>query len=115
MFLATQSPEIAIASDPTVQQQLQRSDFEVRNLAEGQGYDSPAISAEVAKNRGRNVKSIVELTASDGSPTGVKRAFDFYKSQEEHIDAGSRVAIQNYLKGPLNQLAGQSAADSVLG
>lgn len=114
-FLASQSPAPVLSEDLTVSQQLTRSDFEVRNLFGGQGYDEPAISAEVAKNRGRNVKNIVELIASDGSPTGVKRAFDFYKAQEEKIDAGSRVTIQNYLKGPLNQLAGQRAADEVLG
>lgn len=114
-FLASQSPAPSLSEDLTVQQQLTRSDFEVRNLFGTQGYDEPAISAEVAKNRGRNVKNIVELIASDGSSTGVKRAFDFYKAQEEKIDAGSRVTIQNYLKGPLNQLAGQRAADDVLG
>lgn len=114
-FQATNSPVPNVNDDLTVQQQLGRSDYEVRNLAEAQGYDGPSIDAEVGKNRGKNVKGIVELLASDGSPTGVKRAFDFYKAQEEKIDAGSRVAIQNYLKGPLNQIAGARIGDEVLG
>jgi GH24 family phage-related lysozyme (muramidase) len=114
-FLATQSPLEEINNDLTLQQQLTRSDLEVTNLAEGQGYDGPAISAAVAKNRGKNVENIVKLLSSDGSPTGVKRAFDFYKAQEEKIDAGSRVSIQNVLKGPLNQIAGQRIGDEVIG
>lgn len=114
-FLASQSPLENVSDDLTVAQQLTRSDLEVRNLAESQGYDAPAIKAEVEKNRGRNVKQVVELLASDGSPTGVKRGFDFYKANEEKIDAGSRLAIQNYLKGPLNTIAGQRIADEVLG
>lgn len=114
-FLASQSPAPAINDDLTVQQQLQRSDLEVHNLAEGQGYDGPAITAQVAKNRGRNVETIVKQVANDGSPQGLKRAFDFYKAQEDKIDAGSRLQIQNFLKGPLNQIAGQKIADQYMG
>lgn len=120
VLLASQSPAPEISGDVTVQTALGNSDNEIRNLFQGQGYDGPAIEAEVQKNRGRNVKAIVEQIASDASPDGaspgsVKRAFDFYKSQEEKIDAGSRVAIQNYLKGPLNQIAGAAIADQAMG
>lgn len=120
VLLASQSPAPEISGDVTVQTALGNSDNEIRNLFQGQGYDGPAIDAEVQKNRGRNVKAIVEQIASDASPDGaspgsVKRAFDFYKSQEEKIDAGSRVAIQNYLKGPLNQIAGRKIAEETMG
>lgn len=121
VLAATQSAAPSVNDDVTVQHGLANSDNEVRNLFHGQGYDDPAIEAEVSKNRGRNVKSIVEQIASaDGSadgasPGGVKRAFEFYKSQEEKIDAGSRVAIQNYLKAPLNQIAGRKVAEDTMG
>lgn len=120
-LLATQSQAPDLSGDLTVQNALGNSDNEVRNLFHGQGYEDPAIEAEVSKNRGRNVKAIVEQIASadaaaDGaSPGSVKRAFDFYKSQEEKIDAGSRVAIQNYLKAPLNQIAGRKVAEDTMG
>ncbi|WP_439392324.1 lysozyme [Bradyrhizobium sp. PMVTL-01] len=120
VLLATQSQAPQLDGDLTVQNALGNSDNEVRNLFHGQGYDDPAIEAEVQKNRGRNVKQIVEQIASDASsdsasPQSVKRAFDFYKSQEDKIDAASRVAIQNYLKGPLNQIAGTRIADEAMG
>lgn len=117
---ATQSPAENVNDDLTVQHGLANSDNEVRNLFHGQGYEDNAIEAEVQKNRGRNVKAIVEQIASDASgdsasPASVKRAFDFYKSQEDKIDAGSRVNIQNYLRGPLNQIAGGKIADEAMG
>lgn len=121
VLAATQSAAPSVNDDVTVQHGLANSDNEVRNLFHGQGYEEPAIEAEVQKNRGRNVKSIVEQIASaDGSadgasPGGVKRAFEFYKSQEEKIDAGSRVAIQNYLRAPLNQIAGRKVAEDTMG
>lgn len=112
---ATQSQTPALDSDENVQRYLGNSDMERRNHAEMQGYDGPAIEQEVAKNRGGNVKNIVEQIAGDGSPTGLKRAFDFYKSQETKIDAGSRLQIQNFLKGPLNTIAGEKIADETMG
>lgn len=121
VLAATQSPAPNIGDDVTVQHGLANSDNEVRNLFHGQGYEEPAIEAEVQKNRGRNVKSIVEqIAGADGSadaasPGHVKRAFDFYKSQEDKIDAGSRVAITNFLRGPLNQIAGVKIAEETMG
>jgi uncharacterized protein (TIGR02594 family) len=118
---ATQSQAPSVNDDLTVQHGLANSDNEVRNLFHGQGYDDPAIEAEVQKNRGRNVKSIVEQiagaggTADGASPGDVKRAFDFFKSQEDKIDAGSRVAITNFLRGPLNQIAGTKVAEETMG
>lgn len=118
---ATQSPAPAVGDDVTVQSALANSDNEVRNLFHGQGYDDPAIESEVQKNRGRNVKAIVEqIAGANGSadapsPGDVKRAFDFYKAQEDRIDAGSRVAISNFLRGPLNQIAGTKLADDAMG
>lgn len=120
VLLASQSPAPEISGDITVATALGNSDNEIRNLFHGQGYDEPAIEAEVQKNRGRNVKAIIQQIASDASPEGaspgsVKRAFDFYKAQEDKIDAGTRVAIQNYLKGPLNQIAGRKIAEETMG
>lgn len=117
---ATQSAAPVLNDDVTVQTALRNSDNEVRNLFGGQGYDHDAIEAEVQKNRGRNVKQIVEQIASDASPDGaspgsIKRAYDFYKAQEDRLDATSRLAIQNYLKAPLNQIAGTQFADQAMG
>ena len=106
VFAASQSPAPAISDDLVVQKRLFDSDQEMRNHASMEGYDGPALDQEVSKNRGANVENIVKQIASDDSPTGLKRAFDFYKSQEDKIDAGSRVKIQTYLKGPLEKVAG---------
>jgi GH24 family phage-related lysozyme (muramidase) len=121
VLLATSSGAAAVNEDEPTQSALLNSDNEVRNLFHGQGYDEPAIEAEVQKNRGKNVKAIVEqIAGADGSadnpsPGNIKRAFDFFKAQEEKIDAGSRVAISNYLRGPLNQIAGGRIADEAMG
>lgn len=115
VLYATNSAAPAIADDDSVQQSLFNSDQEKRNHASLDGYEGPAIEQQVAANRGKNVENIIKTIAGDGSPTGLKRAFDFFKSQEDKIDAGSRVQIQNFLKGPLNTVAGQARADEEMG
>lgn len=115
VLLASQSPLPAIADDLTVTRTLFSSDQETRNLYASQGYDGEALEQAVAANRGSNVENIVKQIANDGSPEGLKRAFDFYKSQEDKIDAAHRVQIQNVLKGPLNTIAGQKIADEAMG
>lgn len=115
VFDASNAETPAIGDDLGVQRNLANSDNEVRNLFAGQGYEGPAIDAEVLKNRGRNVEAIVKQTITDQSPTGVRRAFEFYKAQEEKIDAASRVQIQNALRGPLNTIAGQRIGDEMMG
>jgi GH24 family phage-related lysozyme (muramidase) len=114
-FLAANSQAPKLNEDAPVQQQLFRSDLEVRNLAAGQGYEGPAVEAEVQKNRGRNVKNIVEQIAKDGSPTGLARAVDFFNAQKGKIDASTSTQISNFLAAPLNTIAGQKRADEVMG
>lgn len=111
VLAATTSPAPNVNDDVTVQRYLFNSDQERRNHASAEGYEGPAIDQVVAKNRGANVKAIVEQIAGGQSPDALKKAFDFYKAQEGNIDAGSRLTIQNYLRGPLNQVAGQKIAD----
>jgi GH24 family phage-related lysozyme (muramidase) len=110
---ATTTPEFAsINSNPSVVLNLDHSDFFARQAAQLKGVDG---DTEVGRNRGRNVKNIVEQIAKDGSPNGLRRAVDFYNAQKDRIDAGISTQISNFLAAPLNTLAGQARADEVMG
>lgn len=99
-----------------VRQSLFASDQETRNLAESMGFEGPALDAQVAKNRGGNVKNIVEQMANAEGPNGgFMAASKWYQGQADTIDAGSRVAIENYLKGGLAKIAGEKIADDKMG
>jgi len=107
VFQATQSPVPNVGDDPIVSRNLFNSDQEIRNLAEGHGYEGPAIAAEVAKNRGKNVENIVKELTRDESPTGLDRAIKFYKEQENSIDAGIATRIKGFLMGPSARVDGE--------
>jgi GH24 family phage-related lysozyme (muramidase) len=95
---------------------LFQSDQETRNHQEASGFEGPALEAEVAKNRGVNVRNIVKQIAEDEGPGGgMVNATKYFKSQEDKVDAASRVMITNYLKGGLAKIAGEKIADDKLG
>lgn len=112
---AVTSPEPSIAADPNVQSALFASDQEVRNYYSLHGYDGEALDAQVAQNRGKNVKEIVNQLTADGSKTGLQKAIKFFHNQTEKIDPGSRYNINNALKAKAAVYDGQRAASNVLG
>ena len=111
---ATNSNVPNVSDDPVVMDQLFKADQEARNLWAGQGYEGDALDGKVAAARGKGVTEIVKALISDESPTGIQRANDFYHSEKNNIDAGSRIAIQNALKGPMTQLGGQSKSTDII-
>jgi len=61
--------------NPSVVLPLGRSDDFARQAAQLKGLDG---DTEVQKNRGANVKTIVEQITKDGSPAGLTRAVNFF-------------------------------------
>jgi GH24 family phage-related lysozyme (muramidase) len=108
----TSPPDVALNANPSVVLSLGRSDDFVRQAAQLKGLDG---DTEVQKNRGANVRNIVEQVTKDGSPDGLKRANDFFNAQKGNIDATSWLQIRNFLTAPLNAIAGQKRADEVMG
>jgi uncharacterized protein (TIGR02594 family) len=101
---------------PGADRALFASDQETRNHAETLGFEGPALDAQVARNRGGNVKNIVEQIANaEGPAGGYMAAAKWYQGQKDKIDAGSRVAIENYLKGGLAKVAGEKIGDEKMG
>jgi GH24 family phage-related lysozyme (muramidase) len=113
VIAATSSPQdVALNANPGVVQSLGRSDDFARQAAQLRGLDG---ETEVQKNRGVNVKNIVEQITRDGSPDDLKRAVDFFNAQKDKIDASTSTHIANFLAAPLNTIAGQQRADEVMG
>ena len=104
--------DVELNANPSIVLPLGRSDDFARQAAQLKGLDG---ETEVQKNRGNNVKTIVEQITKDGSPDGLTRAVNFFNAQKERIDAASRLQIQNFLAAPLSTLAGQQRADEVMG
>jgi GH24 family phage-related lysozyme (muramidase) len=109
---STTPDDVELNANPSVVLPLGRSDDFARQAAQLKGLDG---DTEVQKNRGANVKTIVEQITKDGSPSGLTRAVNFFNAQKENIDATSRLQIQNFLTAPLNTIAGQQRADEVMG
>jgi GH24 family phage-related lysozyme (muramidase) len=113
VIAATASPpDIELNANPSVVLPLDRSDDFARSAAQLKGLDG---DTEVGRNRGNNVKNIVEQLAKDGSPEGLARAANFFNAQKDRIDAGISTQISNYLAAPLSTMAGQQRADEVMG
>lgn len=122
VLIATQSPAVNLSDDIALREELETSDKYVAKIYDAQGYDENAVKAALQKNRGRNVKNIVEQIAAGGGGTpenpsqgDLTRASAFFKAQEDKIDAGSRTAITNYLRGPWSQIYGAQFADEAMG
>ena len=91
--------DVELNANPSIVLPLGRSDDFARQAAQLKGLDG---ETEVQKNRGNNVKTIVEQITKDGSPDGLTRAVNFFNAQKERIDAASRLQIQNFLAAPLS-------------
>jgi GH24 family phage-related lysozyme (muramidase) len=105
-------PDFEINADPNVVLSLGRSDDFARQAAQHKGLDG---ETEIQKNRGTNVKNIVEQVTRDGSPAGLTRAENFFAAQKDRVDATSRLQIENFLTAPRNAITGQQRADEVMG
>lgn len=90
---------------------LNTSDDEVRKLFEQKGYDTEAITAEVAKNRGRNVLRMVEEAAAD-NPVRAQGLFRKYKDQ---MDAASQASAIGKLRNAHSLIVGRGVADEESG
>jgi hypothetical protein len=62
------------------------------------------IDGEVKKNRGANVKNIVDVLAANGDPRTAQAVFDRYKDK---MDSGSVLAVTSHLKNLNAQLDGR--------
>jgi len=113
-LFASRSTEPNLARDYNVSTNLFQSDQESRNHWTREGLSGPAFDQKIAENRGKNVKNIVESMVSDGTPASVKRAIDFYHSQEDKMDAASRVQVDRFLRVPASKFDGRRIADTYL-
>jgi GH24 family phage-related lysozyme (muramidase) len=109
---STSPSDISLNANPSVVLSLGRSDDFARQAAQLKGLDG---DTEVQKNRGTNVKNIVEQITRDGSPDGLKRAVEFFNAQRDKLDGSTSTQISNFLAAPLNTIAGQKRADEVMG
>ncbi len=91
---------------------LHISDDEVSKRFEAQGWKAEDIVPEVAKNRGRNVRNIVETLAAAGDSRTAQAVFDKYKGG---MDAASVLAVTSRLKSDQARLDGHQVADEETG
>lgn len=103
---------VAINANPSVVLSLARSDAYAKQAAQLKGLDG---DIEVQRNRGRNVGEIIKSTVADGSQTSLQRAIDFFHSQYDKIDPGSRATIETALKSQASTYDGQKAVDTFMG
>jgi hypothetical protein len=101
-----------INANPGVVLDLQRSDDFARRKAQLSGLDG---EIEAQKNRGKNVAEIIKSTVADGSQTSLQRAIDFFHSQWDRMDPGSRASIEVSLRGAAATFDGQRTADVYMG
>lgn len=103
---------IASRSDPTdMRIFLNSSDDQISKLYEQRGWDQQSIAAEVAKNRGANLRNIVETVAKEDP----MKAEGIFKAYEKEIDAGSRLQITTNLDPLVKQLKAKVIAPNYMG
>lgn len=90
---------------------LNTSDDEVRKLYEQRGWGQSEIGVEAAKNRGRNLRQIIETQAVDDPVGAVAR----FKKWSDQMDPASRLATANHLRPLVTKLRGREIADEELG
>lgn len=90
---------------------LNTSDDEVKKLYEQKRYDAEATADAVRKNRGRNLKQIIE-SKIDESPAAASAMYRKYESQ---MDAASSLEVRNKLRTALSQIEGHTIADEETG
>lgn len=101
----------ANGDDAGMAQALHASDDAVAKLFEQRGWPQDAIQTEVAKNRGRNLKQIIEAQANEDPLAAVNR----FKEVANQMDPASRLATQNHLRPIITKLHGREIADEELG
>src|SRR5882672_7311820 len=100
----------------TAKQKLFRAGLEVRNQAELQGYESPALDQLVAKGRGHYAEEITKAIANkEGPGGGYIAAAQFYRSEMGDIDAESRTKIDAFLRSGLTAAAGRARGEEAYG
>lgn len=90
---------------------LNTSDDEVRKLYEQRGWDGAEIRAEVAKNRGRNLKNVIE-SMIDEDPAA---AVGMFKKYGDQMDAASQAAVKGKLRAANSQIVGRGIGDEETG
>ena len=94
------------------------SDDEIRKIYEAKGYDPDSISQQVTKNRGGNLKFIIESRADAGGPNGTpdpQGAAALYSQYKAQMDPGSRLSVEEKLKPALMQSAADLGAYAAVG
>jgi hypothetical protein len=104
--------DVAINANPSVVLSLTRSDDFARQAAQLKGLDG---DIEVQRNRGHNVAEIIKSATADGSQTSLQRAIDFFHTQYDRMDPGSRATIEQALKSQAASYDGQKTADIYMG
>lgn len=99
------------ADSPGMETALNTSDDEVRKLAEQHGFDDEATNAMVLKNRGHNMKTIIE-TIGTANPIAAKDMYDRYK---DGMDPESQLHVKNYLRSKLSGVIAKGKVDDILG
>ena len=104
--------DVPINANPSVVLGLTRSDDFARQGAQLKGLDG---DIEVQRNRGKNVAEIIKAVTADGSQISLQRAIDFFHTQYDRIDPGSRATIEQAIKGQAASYDGQKTADIYMG
>jgi hypothetical protein len=104
--------------DHGMQTALNASDNGVKKLWEQGGYDATTIGQEVAKNRGKNLKYIIESRAKAGGEGGApdpQGAAALYAQYRDQMDPASRLAVESTLKPLLHQSTAQAIGSMAMG
>jgi len=91
---------------------LHASDDEVAKKFEAQGWKAEDYAAEVQKNRGKNVRTIVETLAANGDVRTAQAVLEKYQTG---MDATSRLSAMSHIKGQVAQIQGRDDADEASG
>jgi hypothetical protein len=91
---------------------LHTSDDEISKRFEAQGWQTQDIAPEIARNRGRNVRNIVETLAAQGDFRTAQAVYDRY---QDGMDAASRLAAVSRLRTANAQIEGHRIADEETG
>lgn len=97
---------------PGMEVALNTSDDEVRKLYEQRGWDKDATDQAVLKNRGHNLKNIIEGVAANDALAGAA----LYRKYEGQMDADTSREVQKSLRAGVEKAIGyQKGADALRG
>ncbi len=97
--------------DDGMNRALATSDDEVSKLYEQRGWGRQEIDVEVSKNRGRNLRQIIETQAVEDPMGAVNRL----KKYGDQMDPATRLATANHLRPIITKIHGREIADEELG